>query len=150
MASEPSLPDLLLHLKRIEIFESLTVNQLAAIAAVTEEIGFDENTTVIQEGEQGDTLYLVLEGKVAVIKSQGEEEVELDQIGAGDYFGEMALFGVPRTATIRTLTPCRFLFLHKHAFDEMVKEYPQIALEICKVLSKRILTLHQFISNKAS
>lgn len=148
MAPEHSLPDVLLRLKRIEIFESLTISQLAAIAAVTEEIDFDENATVINEGDEGDTLYLVLEGKVAVIKRQGETEVELDQIEAGDYFGEMALFGVPRTATIRTLTPCRMLYLHKHAFDEMVKEYPQIALEICKVLSKRIRTLHQFIANR--
>jgi CRP-like cAMP-binding protein len=56
----------------------------------------------------------------------------------------MALFEqIPRTATIRTVKPCRMLVLHKQQFDEMVREYPQIALEICKVLSSRIRKLHQ-------
>jgi CRP-like cAMP-binding protein len=149
MASDRSLPEVLLHLKRIEIFEGLSVSQLAAVAAVAEEIDFSQDRIIIHEGAPGDTLYLVLEGQVAVTKRQGNDEVELDRIGAGDYFGEMALFEeIPRTASIRTLRPCRMLTIHKHAFTEMVREYPQIALEICKVLSKRLRRLHDKITQR--
>jgi Cyclic nucleotide-binding domain/TLC ATP/ADP transporter len=148
MTTELMLPDVLLNLKRIEIFEKLSPQDLAAIASATQERHFEAGQVVIREGEPGDTLYLVLEGEVAVIKTTADGgEIELDHIGAQDYFGEMALFeDIPRTATIRTLSPCRMLVLHKHAFNEIVREYPQIALEICKVLGSRIRRLHQKIS----
>jgi hypothetical protein len=143
--TELALPDIVLKLKSIEIFEGLSVGELAAVASVTEDISYGSDETVIKEGEPGETLYFILEGKVAVIKTETDGmEVTLDHISAGDHFGEMSLFEeIPRTATIRTTEPCRMLFLHKQEFDEMVREYPQIALKICKVFSGRIRKLHQ-------
>jgi hypothetical protein len=152
MVAALMLPDIILRLKSIEIFEGLSVGELAAVASVTEEASFDEQQVVIQQGDPGNTLYLVIDGEVAVIKLQEDgSELELDRIGSGDYFGEMALFEqIPRTATIRTVKPCRMLLLHKQQFDEMVREYPQIALEICKVLSSRIRKLHQKVNVRKS
>ncbi|MGD8835287.1 MAG: Npt1/Npt2 family nucleotide transporter, partial [Desulfobacteraceae bacterium] len=145
MVAALMLPDIILRLKSIEIFESLSVGELAAVASVTEEATYDDNQIVIQQGDPGDSLYLIIEGEVAVLKRQKEgNDLELDRIESGDHFGEMALFEqIPRTATIRTVEPCRMLVLHKQQFDEMVREYPQIALGICKVLSSRIRKLHQ-------
>jgi ATP/ADP translocase/HEAT repeat protein len=139
------LPNIILLLKNIEIFEHLSVSELSAVASATEQVDFETGQTVITQGDPGDTLYLIIEGEVAIIKEKEDDrEIELDRIGAGDYFGEMALFeDIPRTATVRTLRPCRMLTLHKMEFKEMVREYPQIALEICKVLSGRIRKLHQ-------
>jgi CRP-like cAMP-binding protein len=57
-----------LHLKNIEIFADLSVNELAAVASVTQEAFFDEGDVVFREGENGDTLFLILDGDVAVIK----------------------------------------------------------------------------------
>ena len=90
-------------------------------------------------------MFLIIDGEVAVIRTQEDgKETELDRISAGDHFGEMALFEeIPRTATIRTVQPCRMLMLHKQEFNEMVRQYPKIALEICKVFSGRIRKLHQ-------
>jgi hypothetical protein len=152
MVAALMLPDIILRLKSIEIFESLSIGELAAVASVTEEADYDDNQIVIQQGDPGNTLYLIIDGEVAVIKSQEDgSDLELDRIGSGDYFGEMALFEqIPRTATIRTVRPCRMLVLHKQQFDEMVREYPQIALEICKVLSSRIRKLHQKMTGKTA
>lgn len=148
MDAQLALPDIILKLKSIEIFEDLSVGELAAVASVIEEISFDSDEVVIKEGDPGDTLYFILEGEVTVIKTEADGvEFNLDHISAGDHFGEMALFEeIPRTATIRTTKPCRMLFLHKQAFNEMVREYPHIALKICKVFSKRIRKLHQRFS----
>ena len=152
---EPSKPiplvDKILHLKNIEIFSDLSINELAAVAAATEEAAFDAGQPVFNEGERGDTLYLVLDGDVAVIKDcDTKREIELDIIGAGDYFGEMALFGdETRSATIRVKKPSRFLTLRKHELQEIVREYPQIALHVCRVLSMRIRRLHGKISDQA-
>jgi HEAT repeat protein len=144
-----TIPDKILRLKGIQIFEELSVSELAAVASVTEEVVYPEGETVIREGEPGDTMYLIIKGEVKVIKGQeGGQEIELDRIRAGDYFGEMALFeDVSRSATIRTAEESRFLVLRKQEFTEIVREYPQIALHICKVFSQRIRVLHQKIQN---
>ncbi len=144
MGTEISVPDKILHLRRIRIFEGLSITELAAVASVTEEIVFQPGETVIKEGEPGETMYLILEGEVSVNKGQEQgREIELDRISSGDYFGEMALFeDIPRSATIRTQKETRLLMLHKREFAEIVREYPQIALHICRVLGARLRKLH--------
>ena len=144
MGTEISVPDKILHLRKIKIFEGLSITELAAVASVTEEIVFQPGETVIKEGEPGETMYLILEGEVSVNKGQEQgREIELDRISSGDYFGEMALFeDIPRSATIRTQKETRLLMLHKREFTEIVREYPQIALHICRVLGERLRRLH--------
>lgn len=145
MVDTLTLPKIILWLKKIEIFEQLAVNELSAVAAVTEQVTFAENEQVINEGDAGDTLYLIIEGEVVVLKRQEDgQDVELDRMGEGDSFGEMALFeDIPRSATIRSVRPSSMLMLHKQEFKEIVHEYPQIALGICKALSSRIRKLHR-------
>ena len=149
METETAISDKILLLKGIEIFEGLTVGELAAVASVSEEADYPAGEVVIREGDPGETMYLIIRGQVSVIKGLGSDtEIELDRIEQGDYFGEMALFeNIARTASIRTDTPSRLLILHKQEFKEIVREYPQIALEICKVLSGRIRRLHDKIRN---
>jgi hypothetical protein len=146
-----SLTDKILYLKKIEIFSDLSINELAAVASVTEEAFFDAGETVFEEGERGNTLFLIVEGDVDVVKDyRKEKEIKLDSIGTGDYFGEMALFGDDRrSATIRVNRPARFLTLHKQELQEIVREYPQIALHVCRVLSMRIRHLHGKISENS-
>ncbi len=144
-----SLVDKIIHLKGIEIFEGLSVNELAAVASVTEETFYPAGQVVIKEGEKGDTLYMIIEGEVSVWKrGEKEKDIRLDTIGAGDYFGEMALFeDQERSATIRTEKESRFLVLKKQDFTEIVREYPEIALHICKVLGRRIRKLHETLKS---
>ncbi|MBW1949342.1 MAG: cyclic nucleotide-binding domain-containing protein [Deltaproteobacteria bacterium] len=145
MAAEISIPDRIVHLKEIEIFEGLSVSELAAVASVAEEMDSAPGEEVIREGEPGETMYLIVSGEVSVLKEREEgQRIELDRIGAGDYFGEMALFeDEVRSATIRTEKPARLLVLHKQEFREIVREYPEIALQICRVLGRRIRRLHE-------
>ncbi len=150
MQNEVMISDKILLLKGIEIFEGLAVSELAAVASVTEELNCPPGEIVIKEGSSGETMYLIIDGEVSVIKDLGKKsELELDRIRAGDYFGEMALFeNVVRSASIRTEQESRLLVLHKQEFNEIVREYPQIALEICKVLGGRIRTLHEKIKSQ--
>lgn len=145
MDTEITISDKILRLKGIELFEGLSVGEFAAVASVTEEVGYPAGEFVIKEGDAGETMYLIVSGEVAVVKGLGEDqEIELARIGAGDYFGEMALVDdVVRSATVRTEKESRLLVLHKQEFKEIVREYPQIALQICKVLSARIRNLHE-------
>jgi hypothetical protein len=142
-----SITDKILHLRSIHIFQGLSVSELAAVASVTEEVSYPPGTVIIREGEAGETMYLIIDGEVAVLKgAQGGTQVELDHIRGGDYFGEMALFeDLVRSATVRSERETRVLVLHKREFTEIVREYPLIALQICKVLSQRLRKLHDKI-----
>ena len=144
MESAISLTDKILLLREIDIFSDLSVSEMAAVASITEVVSHAAGQVVIREGDIGETLYLIVKGRVAVIKHLGtENELELDQIAAGDYFGEMALFeDRQRSASIRTLSESEFMVLHKAEFNEIVHEFPEIALNACRVLSDRIRRLH--------
>ncbi len=144
MESAISLTDKILLVREIDIFSDLSVSELAAVASVTEAVFHPANKVVIREGDMGETMFLVVKGTVAVIKNlESANELELDQIDSGDYFGEMALFeNQKRSATIRTLCESEFLVLHKAEFNEIVHEFPEIALNACRVLSSRIRRLH--------
>jgi len=73
METEISIPDRILLLRGIEIFEALSVSELAAVASVTEEIICRPGDMVIKEGETGENMYLVIKGEVSVIKNQGKK-----------------------------------------------------------------------------
>ena len=143
------LAERILYLKKIGIFEGLYVSELAAIGSATGKVSYPAEEPVIREGDRGDTLYLIIDGEVSVRKepkAEGGPAVEIDRIKSGDYFGEMALFQeAPRSATIQTISPSLFLVLHKREFTQIVQEYPQIALHICRTLSGRIRNLHEKI-----
>jgi len=138
--TEISTGEKILLLKGIEIFSGLGPSELAAIASVTEELDYAEDKTVIKQNDAGETLFLIIQGRVQVTMEEKEgKEVLLNHIEAGGAFGEMALIDDnPRSATVRTVEPCRFLILHKQAFKEIAMEFPRVTLHICSVLSKRI------------
>ena len=132
-------------MKQIYIFEGLTVGELAAVASATEEANYNPGNTVVKEGDTGDTMYMIIKGEVSVlINNENDINIEIDRMDTGDFFGEMAFFrDAKRSATIRVEQDYRVLVIHKHEFNEIVREYPQIALKICKVLSDRIHHLHK-------
>ncbi|MCG8620281.1 MAG: cyclic nucleotide-binding domain-containing protein, partial [Desulfobacterales bacterium] len=142
--AEISMGEKILLLKEIDIFSGLSAEELAAIAAETEERDYPEDAEVIRQHEMGETVFLIIDGEVDVIMEQPDgKQVVLDQISSGGAFGEMALIDdAPRSATIKTVRPCRFLILHKQEFKETAMEFPRISLQICSVLSQRIRGLH--------
>lgn len=141
---EISLAEKIMLLREIDIFSDLKVAELAAIAAVTEEVSYPPDEKVFKQNDVGDSVFMVISGLVEVVRELSlEDRVVLDTINRGGAFGEMALLDdSPRSATIQTVEFSRFLTLHKQAFNETVMEYPRIALQICSILSQRIRHLH--------
>jgi len=145
-----SVMDKILHLKKIHIFSDLKISELAAIATIAKESSHQENEVVIREGDIGDAFFLIISGEVEVIKQYQEpDEFRLALMSAGDYFGEMALFeAMPRSATIKTTKSTQLLVLDKGEFEELVEEYPKIALNIAAVMSRRLRAVHEKILSK--
>jgi len=135
----------MLYTQQVGIFQGLSVGELAAIGVMCKVVSHGANEVVIREGEPGDTLYLIIDGGVSVIKGEGIETCsEIAAMTAGDYFGEMALIDeAPRSATVKTKTKARFMVLSKDDFARIVHEHPPIGLNICKALSHRIRELQE-------
>ena len=95
----------------------LALERLALrVVPVTVDAGVD----VIREGDPGDRFYVIDEGRVHVLGESVEAE-----LGAGEWFGEIALLGdVPRTATVRTITAVRLFALDRTDFLEAVAAQP--------------------------
>ena len=84
---------------------------------VTEQ--YPRNRVVVHEGDPGDKFFIMVRGRVEVLKGVGgNAEKQVNRLETGDYFGEIALLkNVPRMATVRTLAPCVFLTLQRGVHD---------------------------------
>src|SRR5258705_6244107 len=73
---------------------------------------FSKNAVVVSEGDETDSVYILLSGRVkAFVSEEDGREVVLSTIGVGDYFGELVLDGGQRSASIMTLEACRFFVI---------------------------------------
>src|SRR4051812_3838222 len=71
---------------------------------------YPKNAVIVSEGDTTDALYVIVSGKVRVyLANENGKEVTLSVEGPGEYFGEMTLDGGPRSASVITLEPCKFL-----------------------------------------
>ena len=111
---------------------------------------FAKNTVVVSEGDKTDSLYIVVSGRVRIYVSddQGKEMI-LNQAGAGEYFGEMVLDAGPRSASVMTLEPTRFLVVPKEDFAAFLAASPEFALHLIRKLIRRVRGLTHDIKSLA-
>jgi len=95
--------------------------------------------TVCKEGDAGDTMYIIQQGKVKITKHIGGKEYILAVLGKGEFFGEMALVTrIKRTATVITLTTVEVLEFDRSGFIDLIKKNAQIVLNIIDKLCRRL------------
>ncbi len=115
----------------------------AAAEALAQSLHFADYTrgeTVFVEGEQGDTLFIVISGKVKVGRraADGRENM-LSVMGPSDMFGELSLFDPgPRTATATVLTDTRLAYLAHSSLRPWIADRPEIAEQLLRVLARRL------------
>lgn len=99
---------------------------------------YKKNTIVVNEGDAGDTLFVILSGTVKAFSTdQNGREITYGTIGAGDYFGEMSLDGGPRSASIMTLEPTTCSVISRAAVREHIVEHPDFAFELVAQIIRR-------------
>jgi AAA family ATP:ADP antiporter len=128
-----------LFLKGVPLFANLEVEDLFHLAQITEEQDFPSNTMIFQEGDMGDSLFLLLAGEVDVLRIIEQETHLLATLGPKDFFGEMAILTEePRSASIRTRSPVTALVMEKEEFKGIMNRRPEIGQEIIRVLIARL------------
>ena len=104
---------------------------LRTLAARGVQRSYRKGTLIIEEGSHGDTLYLLLRGRVKAFSSDARgREVTYGVYGAGDYFGEMSLDGGPRSASVIAEQACVCAVLTRQSLHEHIAAEPEFAFEL--------------------
>jgi CRP/FNR family transcriptional regulator, cyclic AMP receptor protein len=100
---------------------------------------YRKGTVLIEEGDRGDTLYIVLSGRVRVYSSnEAGREVSYGTYGAGEYLGEMSLDGGTRSASVITLEATQCSVVTRATLEAYIAEQPAFAFELLAKLIRRV------------
>lgn len=123
---------------------------LEAIAKDALVRAFPKNAIIVNEGDETDSVYVMLSGRarVYVSNSQGRE-VQLNVIGAGEYFGEVALDGGPRSASVQALEDCRCVIVKRSELLALIEREPRFALHVMRKLASRVRDLTENVRSLA-
>jgi CRP-like cAMP-binding protein len=113
------VPATVYELTRVELLSGLPGEQLAQLAGRLQRVEVEAGATVVREGEPGERFYIVLSGMLNVTQ-EGLGPRRL--LRPGDSFGEVALaMGIPRTASVRAITPAVVASCDRETFDELLR-----------------------------
>ena len=116
--------------------EDATLRNIASSGVVRT---FPRNTILINEGDVGDALYVVLSGRVKVFASnEAGREFVIDFHGPGEYVGEMTLDGAPRSASVITVEPTTCAVVNRTQFRDFILAHPDFAMHLIERLIHRV------------
>ena len=107
---------------------------------------FPKNTIVVHEGEPAEALYVIQEGRLrGYAAGEDGNEVELNTMGPGEFFGEMMLGSPVRAASVKTLTPARLVMIRRNEFEQILAARPDIAFVVIQTLIHRVMLLSKSV-----
>lgn len=130
-----------LFLRKVPLFAELPPQDLTRVAAVAGERTYADGDTIAAEGEPGEELHVVVAGEVRVLRAGPDPsgETELARRVPGDVVGEMALITQePRMASLVASGDVRTLQVGRRAFEGIMRERPDTAIAVIRVLSQRL------------
>jgi CRP/FNR family transcriptional regulator, cyclic AMP receptor protein len=122
-------------LKRVPLFADCSRSELEQIAQLADEIDLREGKELTHLGGAGREFFVLLEGEADV----SQDGRSINTLGAGDFFGEIALVeDVPRTATVTATTPVRVLVITDRAFRQLLEKHPELQRKVLVALAERV------------
>lgn len=138
-------------LENVPLFSGLSKQALAEIEQHSTVKSFKKHAIVINQGDETNTLYVILSGSVKVfISGEDGREVVLNHQTAGDYFGDLAMLDKePRVASVMTTEPSRFMIISREDFLACLAKNPEIAINLIKPMTSRTRMLAKNVSSLA-
>jgi CRP-like cAMP-binding protein len=123
----PSRRELTELLGDVTLFSRCSHRERATVARHMETVTLSAGTTMVEQGEEGDALFVILDG-AASVRRKG---VEVATVGPGAWFGELALLdGEPRSATVVATEKTTVAVLGVRLFRTMLREFPEMTSEV--------------------
>lgn len=134
-----SILERILLLREIPIFADLSPEDLRLVAEIAREEWFPQNTDIFHQGEDGNMMFVIVEGQLQVLRTADGVEQVLAQRGPGDFVGEMAIIeSAPRSATLCTQTDVRVLAIDGETFKGILRERPDVSFAVLRSVSRRL------------
>lgn len=137
-------------LSQLPLFETLNKREIEELGAVAVPRSFDRGDVIFQEGTQGDVMYVIRKGRVLIKREHaGGRTIALIEMGAGDLFGELAIFDQDaRSATAECVAPTELVALTAGDVNRVLLRNPEIAVKLLQQLSKRIRVANSRIGDQ--
>jgi len=132
-------------IRQVPLFANLPHAELELLASTLDHISYPAGTILFQEGDHGERFYIVLEGRIAIVKALGSGDERLVALrGPGEFVGEMSLLSRDglRTASACVTEDALVLELSRAEFDSLLHRHPTLAYEMLRVLSERLRHSH--------
>ena len=131
-----SIRDEIKVLRDIPPFAPLDTKQLELLAYVSERLSYEPGTVMIQQGDAGDAVFVLLEGMVDVTIASEESTSHVRELGEYAFVGELAVLkGTDRTATVTVKTPVSALKISKETLLKMIEDVPDLGKRISDHMS---------------
>ena len=126
-------------LRNIPLFAKIEPSKLKLLAFTSERLTFNPGDSLFKQGDEGDALYIIMEGEADVLVDTPGGQITVATMGKNDFVGDIAvLCDVPRTATVTATSQLTTLRITKDLFFQLVCQFPQIAIEIMRGLAHRL------------
>jgi HEAT repeat protein len=134
-----SLIERVIFLRQVPLFADLTPSDLDRVARIADERGYADGEAIAAEGELGEELHIVVDGAIRVIQDRDGSEHGIARRTAGDVVGEMSLITrAPRMASLIADGAVRTIRIGRREFESMLRERPDVALAVMRVLAQRL------------
>lgn len=126
-------------LRKVPLFAHLDPAKLKLLAFTSTRASFKPGQELFHQGDEGDAAYLILSGEADVIADTPSGEVPVATVGQNAVVGEIAILcEVPRTASVRAVSPLETLKIEKEHFLRLIREFPDMGVEIMRELGQRL------------
>ena len=126
-------------IRQFPIFAQIQPAMQKLLCFSAERLTYNAGQVMFTAGDMGDAAYIVIEGKVEISVPSPSGPIVVNMVGRNEIIGEIAIFGdVPRTATTKALTRLETLRISKELFTKIIRENPDAALELIRVLAGRL------------
>ena len=136
-------------LKDIPTFGSLSPEQIEKLADLCETQTFSSSCHIFRQGDLGSSLYIVVEGRVAIEREITDETdtVSLTIVKPHQYFGEMSLFyDAPRSVTATAMQETLLMQIRRDRFVAFARQYPDLLVELNHILSQRLVEAYDKVA----
>jgi len=139
-------------LRRVPLFRGIDATKLRLLAFISDRTHFAPGEELCRQGEEGDSAFIILEGEADIRVSTPDGERTVARLGQHSIVGEIAILcDVPRTATVAAATEMDVLTVSKDDFLRLLKEFPDMSLEVMRTLAQRLeRTTQDLAAQKAS
>ena len=126
-------------LRRVPMFANIAPAKLKLLAFTSDRVSFREGQVLCKQGDPGDAAYVVLAGSADVLVGTNGSEIKVATLEPNSIVGEIAILcDVARTATVKANVPLEALRISKDHFLKLLAEFPEMAVEIMRVLADRL------------